>query len=65
MTNPTGDALVAHEKVIRAVATAIYNDDFEGEPSQAFEDRDLDFIGAYIANARAAIAAYEKAMKDG
>lgn len=44
-------------KMVKRVATAIYNDDFEGEPSQAFEDRDLDIIGTYITNARAAIGA--------
>ncbi|WNV09970.1 hypothetical protein [Tardiphaga sp. 709] len=68
MTTPsTGDAMgesPVSEKIIRAVATAIYNDDFDGIPEQAFEDRDLDIIGAYITNARAAIEAYRKAMRE-
>lgn len=64
-THPTGDAPAASERVLRAVATAIYNDDFDDNPEQAFEDRDLEIIAAYVSNARAAIEAYQKAMREG
>ncbi|MBR1230178.1 hypothetical protein JQ600_35375 [Bradyrhizobium sp. AUGA SZCCT0176] len=45
------------DKFLWKVAEAIYNSDFDGEPSQAFGDRDLDVIGTYLDGARAAIEA--------
>jgi hypothetical protein len=56
LTNPTGDAVAANERMVEVVKEAIYDAQFwiSGEYC-------VDFDKA----ARGAIAAYEKAMADG
>jgi hypothetical protein len=58
ISNPTGDALVAHEKVVAEVAMAVAI--LLTEPGDHYDSNIP--MATYIA--RAAIAAYEKAMKE-
>lgn len=55
MTRSTGDALAAEEKVVEAVAVAIAEHDFGS--------KDHWMVSISLGTARAAIAAYLKAME--